>query len=105
MDIKHNGQWKIAENKVHTFFWNLVCNSLLLDIQRRKQNWCSSVEYLLDTHGFSYVWENPYAVNLKAFHTDFKIRVVDIFKQNWYNNIMNSSSLHLYKEFKMTFEF
>ena len=20
MDIKHNGQWKIAENKVHTFF-------------------------------------------------------------------------------------
>ena len=24
MDIKQNGQWKIAENKVHTFFWNLV---------------------------------------------------------------------------------
>ena len=24
MDIKHNGQWKIAKNKVHTFFGNLV---------------------------------------------------------------------------------
>ena len=24
VDIKHNGQWKIAENKVHTFFGNLV---------------------------------------------------------------------------------
>ena len=24
VDIKHNGQWKIAENEVHTFFWYLV---------------------------------------------------------------------------------
>ena len=24
MDINHNGQWKIAENKVHTFFFNLA---------------------------------------------------------------------------------
>ena len=50
------------------------------------------------------MWENPHAVNLKAFCTDFKIRVVDIFIQNWYNNITYSCSLHLYREFKMTFE-
>ena len=79
-----------------------IYNSLLLDIQMGKQNWCSSVKYLSDTHGFSYVRENPHAVNSKAFILISKS--VDIFKQNWYNNIINLSTLHLYKKFKMAFE-
>ena len=44
-----------------------IYNLLLLDVQRGKQNWCSNVKYLLDSYGFSYVWENPSSVNLKAF--------------------------------------
>ena len=74
---------------------------MLLNVQTEKQNWCSNVKYLLDTHGFSDFWENPRT--FKTFRTDFKVRVVDVFKQNWYDNIINSSSLNLYQEFKITF--
>ena len=82
-----------------------IYNSLLLDVQRGKQNWCSNVKYLLDSYGFSYVWENPSSVNLKAIQAKIRLRIIDVFKQNWYNCLTNSSSLSLYKEFKVTFAF
>ena len=82
-----------------------IYNLLLLDVQRGKQNWCSNVKYLLDSYGFSYVWENPTSVNLKAFQAEIRLRIIDVFKQTWYNSLTNSSSLSLYKEFKVKFEF
>ena len=69
--------------------------SLLLHVQRCRQNWCSNVKYLLDSCGFSYVWENPSSVNLKAIQAEIRLRIIDVFKQNWYNSLTNSSSLSL----------
>ena len=68
-----------------------------------KKNWASNVKTLLDNFGFSYVWDNPFTVNLKNFHLTFKERVIDVFKQEWFNKISLSGSLTLYKDFKQSF--
>ena len=68
-----------------------------------KKNWASNVKTLLDNFGFSYVWDNPFTVSLKIFHLTFKERVIDVFKQEWFNIISLSGSLTLYKNFKQSF--
>ena len=47
VDIKHNGQWKIAE-KVHTFFWNLVYILVFnsLSLSRHIQPSSTTVKYI-----------------------------------------------------------
>ena len=83
---------------------NSLYDSLLAECSRGMNNWASSVKKLLDNYGFSYVWNNPFSVNLKTFHLLFKERVIDVFKQDWFNKISNSGSLTLYKNFKQSFE-
>ena len=46
-------------------------------------NWAKNVKSLLDTYGFSFVRSNPFSVNLKTFHLQFKQRVLDVFKQSY----------------------
>ena len=48
------------------------------------------------------MWNNPNSVNLKTFYLAFKQRVMDVFKQNWFNDIARNG---LYKVFKQYFEF
>ena len=77
---------------------------LVDDCKSGKVNWASNVKQLLDNYGFSYVWSNPYAVNLITFHSQFKMIVLDGFKQQWINDLENCTSLVLYKNYKLTFE-
>ena len=79
---------------------NSLYDSLLAECSRGMNNWASSVKMLLDNYGFSYVWNNPFSVNLQTFHLLFKELVIDVFKQDWFNKISNSGSLTLYKNFK-----
>ena len=80
-------------------------NSLVASCNNGKTNWAKGVKTLLDNYGFSYVWHNPFSVNLNTFHLHFKHKVIDVFKQTWYNDVNNSRSLILYKSFKQSFEF
>ena len=47
-------------------------------------NWAK--KSLLDKYGLSFVWSNPFSVDLKTFHLQFKQRVLDVFKQSWYSD-------------------
>ena len=40
---------------------------------------------------------------MKSFHLTFKERVIDVFKQEWFNKISLSGSLTLYKNIKLSF--
>ena len=51
------------------------------------------------------MWNNTNSVNLKTFYLVFKQRVVDVFKQNWFNDIARNGTLVLYKEFKQYVEY
>ena len=68
-------------------------------------NWTKNVKSLLDKYGVSFVWSNPFSVNLKTFHLQLKQRVLDVFKQSWYNDIANNRVLTLYKNYKLSFDF
>ena len=91
-------------NSHNILVYNLY-NSLVDACNTGTNNWAKGVKKLLDNYGFSYVWSNPHAINLKTFHLQFKQRVIDVFKQCWYNDIANSRSLLMYKNFKQTYEF
>ena len=80
-------------------------NSLVASCNNGKTNWAKGVKTLLDNYGFSYVWRNPFSVNLNTFHLQFKHKVIDVFKQTWYNDVNNSRPLILYKSFKQSFKF
>ena len=79
--------------------------SLLVDCNKGTKNWLKNIKSLLDDYGFSYIWTNVDDVNLLNFHILFKERVLDNFKQKWFNEIENSRSLCTYKFLKNTFEF
>ena len=44
------------------------------------------------------------AIRFRLIHLHFKHKVIDVFKQTWYNDVNNSRSLILYKSFKQSFE-
>ena len=85
-----------SDNILVSYFYKNMVESC----SKGAKNWASNVKSLLDTYGFSYAWCNPLSLNLNTFHLLFKERVIDVFKQSWVNDIAQSSSLILYKDFK-----
>jgi len=60
---------------------------------------------MLNNFGFGYVFENPNVVHVNSFISEFKCRLVDNFKQEWYGKINNSTVLDNYKVFKNCLEY
>jgi hypothetical protein len=86
---------------------NIIIKFLYKDMLEQynngKRNWASNVKTLLDSYGYSNVFDNPSEMNLCMFHREFKLRVIDVFKQHWINSIDQSTSLPLYNYFKPVF--
>ena len=59
----------------------------------------------MDSYGFSYVFSNPYSINLETFHIIFKERVIDVFKQTWFNGVKSKSCLNLFLRYKNDIQF
>ena len=70
-----------------------------------KSNWASNVKNLLDNADFSDIWITPNNTHLKYFHIIFKQRLIDQFKQTWFNSVQTMPILYMFKEFKNVFEF
>ena len=60
--------WSRIVELIVQFYRSLVdgCN-------KGVNNMATNVRTLLDSNGFSYVWNNPNAVNLKTFHLQFNV--------------------------------
>ena len=80
-----------SDNILVTYFYNNMVEAC----NKGATNWAGNVKSLLDNNGFSYVWNNTHAVNLRSFHLAFKERVNDIFKQTCINDLSLNSSLVL----------
>ena len=72
------------------------------DCLKGLNNWVSNVCRLLNENGFSYVWENPFSVNIKAFIPIFRQRILDNFIQTNMSKIEKSPSLVLYRQLNET---
>ena len=68
-------------------------------------NWVSLVKDMLYTNGFGHVWLNQGVGNEEAFLMIFKQRIVDIYKQNWRNELNNSRKAITYRTFVPDIEF
>ena len=75
--------------------------SLLVDCNKGTKNWLNNIKCLLNDYGFSYIWLNTDNHNLLNFHIVFKERVLDNFKQKWFNEVENSRSVYTYKFLKL----
>ena len=81
----------------------MVYRSLVNDCNNGISNWATSVKTLLDSFGFSHVWNYQNSGNLKSFHKIFKLRIIDAFRQQWIGDLSNCSSLNLYRSYKSSF--
>lgn len=78
-------------------------SSLRNDCNRGVKNWANSVKCLLDRYGYGFIWNNPDNTEWKAFHMQFRQRVIDEFAQSWNASVSNSGSLCTYKLLKTSF--
>jgi hypothetical protein len=82
-----------------------VYKQALNDCNKGYTNWVSNVKSMLNNFGFGYVFENPNVVQVNSFISEFKCRLVDNFKQEWYGKMNNSTVLDMYKVFKSCLEY
>jgi len=57
---------------------------------------------LLNDYGYGYVFNNPSSVCVNSFICQFKNRLIDTFKQEWFGTLSNSPVLDMYRVFKPT---
>lgn len=78
-----------------------VYRMMLNDMEQRpmKQNWASAVKNLLSRLGFLDVWLSQGVEHISAFLAALKLRLHDIFKQDWHARIENSSRARCYLTF------
>lgn len=77
-----------------------IYNQALKDSINGNRNWVSNIKKLLDDYGFSYVFDNPHIVDINMTLNEFKHRIIDTYKQEWFRVVSNSSSLDMYRIFK-----
>lgn len=65
-----------------------------------KHTYASDVRNLLFRHGFGFVWISQDIGNIKAFISQFKIRLKDILQQDWHNALSTTSKGRFYTQFK-----
>jgi len=84
-----------------------VYNLTVSDYHKGCHNWIFNVKKMLDDYGFSYVFDDVTNINIDTytFVEEFKRRVYDHFTQDWYGTLNNSSMLHVYRSFKINFEY
>ena len=77
----------------------------LNDCNKGCNNWVANVKQLLNDYGFSYVFEAANITNSHAFVCEFKCRIIDTFKQEWFGDMNRVSTLDMYRMFKTTLEY
>ena len=65
-----------------------------------KSPWLSNVNKLLNDCGMTYIWENPNVIENRCFKDAIKLRLFDIYNQNWHADIMRSNVCLNYRIFK-----
>ena len=64
------------------------------------RTWVSDVRDTLCANGFGYVWLFRNVGDVDNFCIVFKERLIDNFKQNWYQRVSSNSHLEFYSSFK-----
>ena len=71
--------------------------------QLGKWNWVSSVRHLLSSYGFYYAWLQQGVGNNHMFLAAIKVRLQDVFRQEWTATIRDKTRYELFRTFKDNF--
>ena len=59
-------------------------------------NWVYTVKKMLIEYEFDDVFEIVHTINTKAFPLVFKLRVIEMYKQEWWNSVNKSTVMDVY---------
>lgn len=72
------------------------------NINYNGKNWATQVKNILQLHGFQYVWQYQFEIEIPF--TSIKQSILDNYIQKWSSDINNSPRLQSYCKFKHIFE-
>ena len=64
------------------------------------ENWVTNIKHVLESNGFGIVWLFKGVGNESLFLNDFKIRLIDCYKQSWHAKISTSENFSTFYSFK-----
>ena len=79
-----------------------IYNRSLLDTNRGPPNWVTNIKRILDEYGMTCVFNDYRLIDAAMFLREFKMRVIDSFKTEWFSSINKSTVLDMYCHFKST---
>ena len=79
-----------------------VYNMNVVECHKGNINWVSHIKQLLNDYGYGYVFNNPSSVCVNSFICQFRNRLIDTFKQEWFGTLSNGTVLDMYRVFKPT---
>lgn len=83
----------------------MVTNSYERTGCESRTNWVGYVKACLDLHGFGHVWINRGTENERAFLKHLKQKMIDKFKEEWFEKLCSSERFSIYRLFKFDFGF
>ena len=83
--------------------YNMLKNDADNGLSYNGNNWAHHIKNMLQQIGLTYVWDNQFNNTIK--YNNIKLRILDIFQQNWISSISNSNRLSTYSSFKNTLHF
>ena len=84
--------------KVYMMLWE----DTDINLNYNGKNWASQIKTILQQHGFEYIWQQQFDIDIPF--PIIKQRIYDTYLQKWYSDINNSARLKAYSVFKHTFE-
>ena len=92
------------QTKLNRIIYDVLFYMYVNDIYKSK--WLDFVKKTLDNNGFGYIWVcQGVNINYNMFKSEFKNRLVDVFKQEWKVSVEQCRKCILYKYIKTTFKF
>ena len=75
-------------------------HSLLLSSEQGSRNWVTNIKDILEQNGFGIVWLFKGVGNKLLFLNEFKLRLIDCYKQSWHAKISSSDHFSVFYSFK-----
>ena len=100
--------WHRLVTGAQTKLTNILYNTqklLFLTPNEYKSPWISNVKRMLDECGMTYIWENPDIIENHCFKKVIKLRLDDMYNQNWHAEIMRSNACLNYRILPKKFRF
>ena len=89
---------KIISGQKSLYVNTLYMSSLANVDKKNSNNWAYNVKQLLCSTGFGDVWRDQGVVDPEGFCSAFKLRLWDIFRQDWSSRLSNSSRARFFRE-------